>query len=132
MDWRPTSPPRQDGRIFAVTGGNAGIGYFISEQLASTGATGDCRRLTSNPLTIAAWTLRWCAAQADTRIRLMSTPIGDAAHPSLVQASAASLGAELAVPAEHAIVAAAQLTVTTDDRIDQLIAWARGAPQSQV
>ena len=39
MDWRPTSPPRQDGRIFAVTGGNAGIGYFISEQLASTGAT---------------------------------------------------------------------------------------------
>jgi NAD(P)-dependent dehydrogenase (short-subunit alcohol dehydrogenase family) len=37
-DWNPTSLPPQDGRTFAVTGGNAGIGYFITEQLAATGA----------------------------------------------------------------------------------------------
>ncbi|GAA2608171.1 hypothetical protein GCM10009863_21980 [Streptomyces axinellae] len=31
--------PRADGRNFLVTGGNAGIGYFVAEQLAQTGAT---------------------------------------------------------------------------------------------
>ncbi|MER7824166.1 SDR family NAD(P)-dependent oxidoreductase [Streptomyces sp. NPDC096097] len=41
----PTSPwnvrrlPRADGRVFLVTGGNAGIGYFVAEQLSATGAT---------------------------------------------------------------------------------------------
>ncbi|MFJ9771414.1 SDR family NAD(P)-dependent oxidoreductase [Kitasatospora sp. NPDC101157] len=41
----PTSPwnvrrlPRADGSVFLVTGGNAGIGYFVAEQLAATGAT---------------------------------------------------------------------------------------------
>ncbi|GAA1914066.1 SDR family NAD(P)-dependent oxidoreductase [Streptomyces durmitorensis] len=41
----PTPPgsverlPRADGRIFLVTGGNAGIGYFVAEQLSTTGAT---------------------------------------------------------------------------------------------
>src|SRR5829696_3386812 len=29
-----TGPPPQDGRTFVVTGSNAGIGYFIAEQLA--------------------------------------------------------------------------------------------------
>ncbi|OON82422.1 SDR family NAD(P)-dependent oxidoreductase [Streptomyces tsukubensis] len=32
-------PPRADGRTFMVTGGNAGIGYFVAEQLAASGAT---------------------------------------------------------------------------------------------
>ncbi|MFF9351880.1 SDR family NAD(P)-dependent oxidoreductase [Streptomyces sp. NPDC014734] len=31
--------PRADGRVFLVTGGNAGIGYFVAEQLSTTGAT---------------------------------------------------------------------------------------------
>ncbi|MEU6966442.1 SDR family NAD(P)-dependent oxidoreductase [Kitasatospora aureofaciens] len=41
----PTSPwnvrrlPRADGSVVLVTGGNAGIGYFVAEQLAATGAT---------------------------------------------------------------------------------------------
>ncbi|MEU8888244.1 SDR family NAD(P)-dependent oxidoreductase [Streptomyces sp. NPDC048442] len=41
----PSSPwdvqrlPRADGRVFLVTGGNAGIGYFVAEQLSATGAT---------------------------------------------------------------------------------------------
>ncbi len=30
-------PPRQDGRTFVVTGGNAGLGYFAAEQIARAG-----------------------------------------------------------------------------------------------
>jgi NAD(P)-dependent dehydrogenase (short-subunit alcohol dehydrogenase family) len=37
--WNPKKLPQATGKTFVVTGGHAGIGYFISEQLASTGAT---------------------------------------------------------------------------------------------
>ncbi|WP_436848310.1 SDR family NAD(P)-dependent oxidoreductase [Streptomyces griseoviridis] len=37
--WKVGRLPRADGRVFLVTGGNAGIGYFVAEQLSSTGAT---------------------------------------------------------------------------------------------
>jgi NAD(P)-dependent dehydrogenase (short-subunit alcohol dehydrogenase family) len=37
--WDPTQLPTQSGKTFVVTGGNAGIGYFVSEQLAGAGAT---------------------------------------------------------------------------------------------
>ncbi|MFD9468793.1 SDR family NAD(P)-dependent oxidoreductase [Streptomyces goshikiensis] len=37
--WSVHRPPRADGRVFLVTGGNAGIGYFVAEQLSATGAT---------------------------------------------------------------------------------------------
>ncbi|QWF83277.1 SDR family NAD(P)-dependent oxidoreductase [Amycolatopsis sp. CA-230715] len=37
--WDVRRLPRADGRTFLVTGGNAGIGYFVAEQLAGTGAT---------------------------------------------------------------------------------------------
>ncbi|QLH19704.1 SDR family NAD(P)-dependent oxidoreductase [Streptomyces sp. Rer75] len=37
--WDVHRLPRAHGRIFLVTGGNAGIGYFIAEQLSATGAT---------------------------------------------------------------------------------------------
>ncbi|MFD5028801.1 SDR family NAD(P)-dependent oxidoreductase [Streptomyces sp. NPDC058373] len=36
--WNPLSLPSQRGRTVVVTGGNAGIGYFIVEQLAQAGA----------------------------------------------------------------------------------------------
>jgi len=38
MSWRPSQLPAQPGRVYLVTGGNAGLGYFTAEQLASTGA----------------------------------------------------------------------------------------------
>ncbi|WP_433509900.1 SDR family NAD(P)-dependent oxidoreductase [Nonomuraea sp. CA-143628] len=37
--WDVRRLPRADGKNFLVTGGNAGIGYFVAEQLAGTGAT---------------------------------------------------------------------------------------------
>ncbi|HEX6354787.1 SDR family NAD(P)-dependent oxidoreductase [Actinophytocola sp.] len=39
MTWDVHRLPRAEGRTFLVTGGNAGIGYFVAEQLAGTGAT---------------------------------------------------------------------------------------------
>jgi NAD(P)-dependent dehydrogenase (short-subunit alcohol dehydrogenase family) len=36
--WDPTHLPSQSGKTFVVTGGNAGIGYFVCEQLAGAGA----------------------------------------------------------------------------------------------
>ena len=38
MSWDPRHLPSAAGRTMVVTGGNAGIGYFTSEQLASAGA----------------------------------------------------------------------------------------------
>ncbi|GAA3178597.1 MULTISPECIES: SDR family NAD(P)-dependent oxidoreductase [Streptomyces] len=37
--WDVHRLPRADGSDFLVTGGNAGIGYFVAEQLSATGAT---------------------------------------------------------------------------------------------
>ncbi|MEW1774556.1 SDR family NAD(P)-dependent oxidoreductase [Streptomyces sp. NPDC086777] len=37
--WDVRRLPRADGSVFLVTGGNAGIGYFVAEQLSATGAT---------------------------------------------------------------------------------------------
>ncbi|WP_370948797.1 SDR family NAD(P)-dependent oxidoreductase [Amycolatopsis sp. cg5] len=39
MQWDVRRLPRADSKKFLVTGGNAGIGYFVAEQLATTGAT---------------------------------------------------------------------------------------------
>ena len=36
--WDPAALPSQVGKTIVVTGGNAGIGYFVSEQLAAAGA----------------------------------------------------------------------------------------------
>lgn len=37
--WNPERIPSQVGKTFVVTGGHAGIGYWVSEQLARAGAT---------------------------------------------------------------------------------------------
>ncbi len=38
MNWNPAALPSAPGKTFVVTGANAGLGYFTSEQLARTGA----------------------------------------------------------------------------------------------
>ena len=38
MTYSPGALPEQTSRTFVITGGNAGLGYFTAEQLASTGA----------------------------------------------------------------------------------------------
>jgi NAD(P)-dependent dehydrogenase (short-subunit alcohol dehydrogenase family) len=38
VSWDPTAPPSQAGRTAVVTGGNAGIGFHVSRQLARAGA----------------------------------------------------------------------------------------------
>ncbi|MDJ0377258.1 SDR family NAD(P)-dependent oxidoreductase [Cryobacterium sp. PH31-L1] len=38
MNWNPRALPDQTGKTFVVTGANAGLGYFTSEQLAGAGA----------------------------------------------------------------------------------------------
>ncbi|MEU8778067.1 oxidoreductase [Streptomyces sp. NPDC048606] len=38
MTWDPRAVPPQDGRTAVITGGNAGIGYHVAEQLARAGA----------------------------------------------------------------------------------------------
>ncbi|MFF4428585.1 oxidoreductase [Streptomyces sp. NPDC001513] len=38
MTWNPRTVPAQDGRTAVITGGNAGIGYHVAEQLARAGA----------------------------------------------------------------------------------------------
>ena len=38
MKWDPRRLPSQAGKTFVVTGGNSGIGYFVTEQLAGAGA----------------------------------------------------------------------------------------------
>ncbi|MFI9556826.1 SDR family NAD(P)-dependent oxidoreductase [Nonomuraea endophytica] len=38
MTWDVHRPPRAEGKTVLVTGGNAGIGYFVAEQLAGAGA----------------------------------------------------------------------------------------------
>jgi len=38
VSWNPRALPDQSGRTFVVTGANAGLGYFTSEQLAGAGA----------------------------------------------------------------------------------------------
>ncbi|MFF4818215.1 SDR family NAD(P)-dependent oxidoreductase [Kitasatospora sp. NPDC001309] len=37
--WDVHRLPRAEGKVFLVTGANAGIGYFVAEQLAATGAS---------------------------------------------------------------------------------------------
>lgn len=38
MTWDPRALPSQEGRTIVVTGGSTGIGYWVTEQLAATGA----------------------------------------------------------------------------------------------
>ncbi|MFD5462922.1 SDR family NAD(P)-dependent oxidoreductase [Kitasatospora sp. NPDC127059] len=91
----PTPPwdvhrlPRAEGKVFLVTGGNAGIGYFVAEQLAGTGATVvlGCRDRRKAEAATASIGVRVPGA------RLRHLPL-DLADPASVASSADGLGAE--------------------------------------
>ncbi|MEV1004480.1 SDR family NAD(P)-dependent oxidoreductase [Nonomuraea sp. NPDC050202] len=85
--WDVRRLPRAEGRNVLVTGGNAGIGYFVAEQLAGTGATVvlACR----DPAKAE-------AARASIRARVPGANVRhlrlDLAHLPSVEASAGALG----------------------------------------
>ncbi|CAM5574759.1 SDR family NAD(P)-dependent oxidoreductase [Streptomyces avidinii] len=73
--WNVQRLPRADGRVFLVTGGNAGIGYFVAEQLSGTGATVvlGCR----NPARAEAATASIRARVAGARVRAVRLDLAD-------------------------------------------------------
>ncbi|MFG2938627.1 SDR family NAD(P)-dependent oxidoreductase [Streptomyces sp. NPDC048282] len=85
--WNVHRLPRADGRVFLVTGGNAGIGYFVAEQLAATGATVVLGSRDSAKAEAAMASIR--AQVPDARVRAVRLDLADL--PSL-EASVGSLG----------------------------------------
>jgi len=67
-NWDPAHLPHQRGKTFVVTGGNAGIGYFISEQLAVAGARIVLASRSPQKADIAARSIRAHAPEADIDI----------------------------------------------------------------
>lgn len=66
MSWHPARLPSQEGKTFVVTGANAGLGYFVTEQLAAAGAhvVLACRNLVKADAAVAALRRRVPGASA--------------------------------------------------------------------
>ncbi|WP_428957140.1 SDR family NAD(P)-dependent oxidoreductase [Streptomyces sp. cg35] len=75
--WNVHRLPRADGRVFLVTGGNAGIGYFVAEQLSATGATVVLG--SRNPTKAEAATASIRARVAGARVRAVRLDLADLA-----------------------------------------------------
>ncbi|UQI45826.1 SDR family NAD(P)-dependent oxidoreductase [Streptomyces sp. HU2014] len=73
--WNVQRLPRADGRVFLVTGGNAGIGYFVAEQLSATGATVVLG--SRNPAKAEAATASIRARVAGARVRAVRLDLAD-------------------------------------------------------
>ncbi|MEU4204715.1 SDR family NAD(P)-dependent oxidoreductase [Streptomyces sp. NPDC026294] len=84
--WDVRRLPPAEGRTFLVTGGNAGIGYFVAEQLAGTGATVVLGSRNSTKAAAAAACIR--SRVPDARVRHIPLDLADL--PSL-EAAAGSL-----------------------------------------
>ncbi|MCF3961961.1 SDR family NAD(P)-dependent oxidoreductase [Streptomyces fuscigenes] len=87
--WNPDRLPGADGRVFLITGGNAGIGYFVAEQLAATGATVVLGSRDPAKAEIASAVLR--AHVAGARVRAVRLDLADL---SSVRTAVESLGVE--------------------------------------
>ncbi|MES2093219.1 MAG: SDR family NAD(P)-dependent oxidoreductase [Actinomycetota bacterium] len=98
MSWDPRDIPSQAGKTFVVTGGNAGIGYFISEQLAAAGGRViiACRSSAKADAAIAAIHARIPAAQ------LEHVPLDLASYESIRAAAAALDGRRIDAIIENA------------------------------
>ncbi|MGW6848324.1 SDR family NAD(P)-dependent oxidoreductase [Streptomyces virginiae] len=73
--WNVRRLPRAEGRVFLVTGGNAGIGYFVAEQLSTTGATVVLG--SRNPAKAEAATASIRARVAGARVRAVRLDLAD-------------------------------------------------------
>jgi NAD(P)-dependent dehydrogenase (short-subunit alcohol dehydrogenase family) len=98
MTWDPRAIPSQSGKTFVVTGGNAGIGYFISEQLAAAGGHViiACRSAAKADAAIAAIHARTPSAQ------LEHLPLDLASYASIRAAAAALDGRRIDAIIENA------------------------------
>ena len=67
MTWNPAHLPDLRGRVYAVTGATAGIGYFAAEQLAGAGAEVVLASRSAPKIAVAADTLRQHVPDAGTR-----------------------------------------------------------------
>ncbi|MEU2421052.1 SDR family NAD(P)-dependent oxidoreductase [Streptomyces sp. NPDC007851] len=85
--WNVRRLPRADGRVFLVTGGNAGIGYFVAEQLSATGATVVLGSRDTAKAEAAMASIR--AHVPEARVRAVRLDLADL---SSLEASVASLG----------------------------------------
>ncbi|RLV57195.1 SDR family NAD(P)-dependent oxidoreductase [Aeromicrobium phragmitis] len=88
MTWDPVHLPDLRGRSYAVTGGNAGIGYFAAEQLASAGASVILMSRSKDRLVAAEAALRGQVPDAD-----VSSVVLDLASLASVRGAAAALSA---------------------------------------
>ncbi|WP_086711820.1 SDR family NAD(P)-dependent oxidoreductase, partial [Streptomyces antimycoticus] len=86
VPWDVHRLPRADGKTFLVTGGNAGIGYFVAEQLASTGATVVLGSRDADKADTAATSIR--SRVPDARVRHIRLDLADLAS---LKASAEAL-----------------------------------------
>ncbi|MFE5538325.1 SDR family NAD(P)-dependent oxidoreductase [Streptomyces sp. NPDC056519] len=97
--WNVRSLPGAEGRAFLVTGGNAGIGYFIAEQLSATGATVVLG--SRNPAKAEAATASIRAQVPGARVRAVRLDLADL---SSLEASVESLVGSLGVERLDAVV----------------------------
>ncbi|MEW2219403.1 SDR family NAD(P)-dependent oxidoreductase [Streptomyces sp. NPDC006990] len=87
--WNVHRLPRADGSVFLITGGNAGIGYFVAEQLSATGATVVLGSRNPAKAEAAMASIRARVADADVR----AVPL-DLADLSSLRSAVESLGVE--------------------------------------
>ncbi|WP_432069161.1 SDR family NAD(P)-dependent oxidoreductase [Streptomyces sp. AA1529] len=87
--WNVHRLPRADGSVFLVTGGNAGIGCFVAEQLSATGATVVLG--SRNPAKAEAAMASIRARVADARVRAVPLDLADL---SSLRSVVESLGVE--------------------------------------
>ncbi|MFK0046153.1 SDR family NAD(P)-dependent oxidoreductase [Streptomyces sp. NPDC090741] len=87
--WNVQRLPRADGSVFLVTGGNAGIGYFVAEQLSATGATVVLGSRNPAKAEVATASIR--ARVAGARVRAVRLDLADL---SSLETAVESLGVE--------------------------------------
>lgn len=87
QEWDVHRLPSAEGKNFLVTGGNAGIGYFVAEQLAGTGATVVLG--SRDPAKAEAATASIRARVPGARVRYLRLDLAD---PASLRTSVAALG----------------------------------------